>query len=161
MAEPWDTLKTVFTPLAVLAAVGAIWKLLFSGRIDDVHAERDRAIEDRDRALKDLKEEREKHDRTKAHWKSSVIAQREARRSEEVAIRGAPSVPPLSYEEPTGRFYVDEAADQEYRRQSEERRVQLRREQEEELSSYNRDMKSPSPDPTKPLPRPPRLPQRK
>lgn len=92
----------------------------------------------------------------KARWKTSVIEKRDMRRAEEALLTGKPSVPPLSLEEPTGAFEIDEAADQEWRRQSEERRVQMRREQEAELERYNREMKSPSPDPTKPLPRPPR-----
>jgi hypothetical protein len=123
MAEPWDTIRTVFTPAVALAACAAVWKLLFSGRIDDVHGERDRAIADRDRAYKLLDDEREKHEKTKAHWKQSVIAQREARRTEELVEHGTPSVRPLSLEEPTGSFFVDEAADQEWRRRSEERRM--------------------------------------
>ena len=127
-------------------AVKAVWKLVSqTDRIDDVHDERDRAIKDRD-YFRDLflAKERE-HEKLKTHWKSSVIAQREARRIEE-SLDGAPSVPPLSGEEPTGRFFVNEDSDQEWRRQSEEKRMRLAREAEDISRKYMEDMQSTPPE---------------
>jgi hypothetical protein len=165
VAEPWDTLRTICTPAFAILAGGAVFKLLFSGRIDDLktggrdaikaaNEERDRAIEDRNRALDDLANERASHDKLKSHWKSSVIAQREARRLEEVITVGAPSVPPLSNEEPTGRYYVDEDADQDWRRRSEERRAALARERDGLTKDYVSDMTTTPPDPVRALPTP-------
>jgi hypothetical protein len=154
MAEPWDTLRVIFTPVGVIGAVAAVYKLLFVGRIDDVHGERDRVIKEsqaeRDRAITDrnyfrdlLEKERASHDKLKAHWKDSVIAQREARRVEEFLNEGSHSVPPLSTEEPTGRFFVDEEADQEWRRRNEEKRMRQALDAEELARGYVQDMDTP------------------
>jgi hypothetical protein len=142
----------------VVTGIKVVWNLISqSGRISDVHEERDRAIVDRDYFRDLLEKERGAHDKLKVHWKGSVIAYREARRVEESSA-GAPSVPPLSVDEPTGRFFIDEASDQEYRRQSEEHRARLALEREKLTREYNQDMTSTPPNPHPPIP-PRRLPK--
>src|SRR5260221_2179488 len=88
MAEPstaWgaltELLRPVLTPALVIGAVVAIWKLLFSGRIDDIKAERDRALVDRD---KDVQSE----ERMKEAWKDAIHAKAE------LEHRLDPSIPP-------------------------------------------------------------------
>jgi hypothetical protein len=127
-------------------AVKSVWKLVSQAdRIDDVHGELARAYKDRDYFRDLLEKERASHDSLKKHWKSSVMAQREARRIEE-SLAGSPSVPPLSGDEPTGRFFVNEDSDQEWRRQSEEKRIRLAREAEEISRKYMEDMHTTPPE---------------
>ena len=151
------------TAIVLIGAFKAIWDWAKKKDQELVDAQNARVISAEERATK--AEEREavaqnQYSRLKGEFKATTSALRLARRQEEAIIVGHPlSVPPpKAEEEPTGRFFVDAAADRAWV-EDREREKEYRRlnpdtpdgELDARLDRYTRDVDSPIP-PKQPLP---------